>query len=100
MPDTYYILHVDGVGEYAMRHENGTRCMFVFTSEQTISDFVELMEMPKHKQFSAIPFDTNSLIGFLREIRAQTQTVAIDPRANCEFAPVAVDDFINAINAA
>lgn len=82
-----------------MHHEDGTRCMFVFTSKQTISDFVELMEMPRHKQFSAIPFETNSLLGFLREIGGQVEAIALDPLAYCEFTPVAIDDFVSTLNA-
>jgi hypothetical protein len=93
----YYILHVDGFGDYAMRHENGIRCIFVFTSKQTVSDFVELMEMPEHNEYTAISFDTASLVGFLSEIRPHTKAVAVDPHANCEFTPLAVDDFLNAI---
>jgi len=90
-----YVLHVDGVGEYAMRREDGTRCMFVFTSKDTIAQFVELMERPEHKDFTAIPLDTSQLITtFLSEIKQHTQMIAVDPPANCEFAPVAIDDLI------
>lgn len=71
--------------------------MFVFTSKQRISDFVELMELPEHKEFTAIPFDTASLVDFLSEIQLHTQAVAVDPRANCEFTPLAVNDFLDAI---
>jgi hypothetical protein len=71
--------------------------MVVFTSKQTVTDFVELMEMPEHKEFTAIAFDTASLVGFLSEIRPHTQAVAIDPPADCEFEPRAIDDFLDAI---
>ena len=96
---TFYVLHVDGVGEYAMRHENGMRCMFVFASKRTISNFVELMELPKHKQFTAVPFESSAIVGFLSEIRPHTQMVAIDPVAHCEFTPIEIDDFIAGLQA-
>ena len=95
-----YALHVDGVGEYAMRRQDGTRCLFLFTNKRTISDFVELMERPEHKEFTAIPFDSvSAIVGLLFEIRSHTQMVAIDPVAYCEFTPVEIDRVIAELQA-
>lgn len=91
-----YVLHADGVGEFAMRNESGNRCMFVFTSRDSVIRFCELMERPNHTELTAIELDSAELIlTFLREIKQTTELIAIDPVANCEFTPVAVDDFIH-----
>ena len=78
-----------------MRHADGSRCMFVFTSKDRITRFVELMERPDHKDFTAIPLESTDIISnFLREIKQHTQMIAVDPVANCEFAPVAIADLV------
>ena len=93
----FYVLHVDGIGEYAMRNEDGIRCLFLFTSRDTITRFVELIELPEHKNYTAVEFDLPKIIGFLQDIRSHTPAIAIDPVANCEFTPVAIKDFLHAL---
>ena len=88
-PDSmFYVLHVDGVGEYTMRRQDGARCLFVFTSEKTVSDFVELMERPEHKDFTAISFTLHQMIGLLTDMLPRVQMIAIDPPANLSFLPL------------
>ena len=95
MAGTYYILRVDGVGEYGARHESGAWCLFVFASEKTISDFVERKEMPEHKRYTSVAFEIGLLIDFLSTSRATVQAVAVDPPTDFEFVPVAFDDFLD-----
>jgi len=97
-PDSvFYVLHVDGVGEYAMRNADGTRCLFLFTTEQSVSRFVELMELPKQKSFTAMSFDLKQIAEMLLSVLDHTQAIAIDPVADCEFTPVRITDFLHAL---
>jgi len=91
----YYVLHVDGIGEYGARSEKGDRCLFIFTSRKAVSDFVELMELPEHKHFTAVSFDAGSLVELLVGARPIVRQVAIDPATKFEFAPVQLDDFLD-----
>ena len=95
MSVTHYVLHVDGVGEFAMKNSQGGRCLFLFTSQQAVTVFVERMELPTHKEFTAIPFDAESLARLLSEPIPGTQMVAIDPPSKFEFTPMNVNEFLN-----
>ena len=83
-----------------MKRADGVRCLFIFTGKQSISQFVELMERPQHSDFTAVPFDRESLIDFLSDTRLMNNMVAIDPVADCEFSPIEVGQFINSIRRA
>jgi hypothetical protein len=95
----FYLLHADGVGEYAMRRGDGARCLFVFTGRKTICDFIERMEQPEHKAFTAVDFDSAQLLGLLREVLPQNRFVAVNPVANCQFSPIEMQDFVRALGA-
>lgn len=94
----YYILRVDGVGECAIQNEDGTQCLFLFTTRETIGDFIEATKPPKGKKLCATPLDTDSLVLLLTDVRDDVQTIAIDPPTNCEFAPMTVDEFLASLH--
>ena len=95
MATTYYLFHLKGSGQFTMPDDTGVRCMLLFTSEQSLHDFVKLMETPEHNNFLGIPFDTESLIAFLSKIRTYTPFVAIDPPTKSYFTAIHVDYFLD-----
>lgn len=95
----FYLLRVDGIGEYAMGDGEGNHCLFAFSGRETVTEFVGRMELPTHLNFIAISYDIPSFTALLRDILPRFGLIAIDPISKFEFAPVHMKDFLNAIAA-
>lgn len=100
-PDSrFYVLHVDGVGDYGMTSDSGLHCLFLFTSKHAISGFVDRMEMPDHKAFTAIDFDLRQVADLLSDTAGIVHSIAFDPESDCDFTPVSRADFLRAVGSA
>ena len=91
----FYVLHVAEQGVFLQRRgRDNARCLFAFSSQEKIASFVELMELPYHRDFVAVEYDLNALIAFLSDISTDVAMIAIDAPTKAEFAPILTRDFL------
>ena len=90
----FFVLHVDGVGEYAMKNEDGQRCMLLFSTQAAVVNFVERMEMPTYKSWTALEVSPDNVVPFLDELQKSTPLIAFDPNFNDELSPVRIADIL------
>lgn len=82
-----------------MKNDDGERCLFVFTSQDTVTTFVDLMELPEHKQFIAIQLSAKEFADRLESIIDNNPMVALDPETDCDFQPVFTHKILDALAA-
>ena len=90
----FFVLHVDGVGEYAMKNEDGQRCMLLFSTQAAVVNFVERMEMPTYKSWTALEISPDNVVPFLDELQKSTPLIAFDPNFNDELSPFRISDIL------
>ena len=98
-----FALHVVGIGEFAVKNDDGERCLFLFCAPESISEFVEneFVQAGSHyKEFAAIPFESLEMISqFLSDIQATTKFIAFDPLSSGQFTPRPVCDVLRELQA-
>lgn len=95
----FYLLNVDGLGEYAMKNEDGERCLFVFTSQEAVTKFVDLMELPEHTEFIALQLPAREFADRLDAIIDSNPMIALDPETDCDFRPILTQHLLDALAA-
>jgi hypothetical protein len=84
------VLHIDGVGEFGVVHDNGLLCLFVFTTRDNLVRFIAGMVAPNFRETSEIILSRPQL----EDIVARSyHFVALDPTSETQFHAVGKYDF-------